>query len=306
VKVGIIGAGGIGGYCAGLLRRAGVDVRVLARGEHLAAIQEHGLEIRLPAERFVVTVDASSDPAIVRETDYVIVAVKGYSLDEIGLAAAGAAETGAAIVPLLNGVDAAERLEQLGVPREQIVGGLAKISVARAAPGIIERKSAFDRVTLGELDRVPRERTARLVAEMVRAGITATVSDDIALDLWRKFAFIVALNVVCGLSREPVGRVLSSARGRTLLMNSLHEIVEVSRATGAPLSDADETQIRSDLLALPPQMEPSFLWDLERGGPTELDTLAGAVSRIGRAHGVPTPIHDVATAAFDAATQPRV
>ena len=86
-------------------------------------------------------------------------------------------------------------------------------------------------------------------------------------------------------------------------MNSLREIVEVSRATGTPLADADESQITADLLALPPQMEPSFLWDLERGGPTELDTLAGAVSRIGRAHGVPTPIHDVATAAFDIATQ---
>ena len=80
----------------------------------------------------------------------------------------------------------------------------------------------------------------------------------------------------------------------------------MSRATGTPLTDADDTQIGSDLLALPPQMEPSFLWDLERGGPTELDSLVGAVSRIGRAHGVPTPIHDVATAAFYAATQPLV
>src|SRR5215831_2264859 len=173
MRVGIIGAGGIGGYCAGVLRRAGVDVCLLARGEHLAAIQERGLEIRMPADRFVVNIEASSDGDIVRGTDYVIVAVKGYSLDEIGPAAAGAADTGATIVPLLNGVDAADRLEELGVPREAIIGGLAKISVARAGPGIIERKSAFERVTLGELDRVPRERTARFVAEMVRAGITA-------------------------------------------------------------------------------------------------------------------------------------
>jgi 2-dehydropantoate 2-reductase len=305
MKVGIIGAGGIGGYCAGALRRAGVEVRLLARGEHLAAIQARGLEIRSPADRFVVTVEASSDGDIVRGTDYVIVAVKGYSLDEIGPAAAGAARSGAAIVPLLNGVDAAERLEGLGVPRDQIIGGLAKVSVARAGPGVIERKSEFARISLGELDRVPRERTTRLAAELTRAGFDTTVSDDIELDLWRKFAFIVSLNIVCGLSRGPIGPVLASTRGRNLLIESLHEIVEVSRAAGTPLSDADEAQIRSDMFALAPKMEPSFLWDLQRGGPTELESLAGAVSRIGRAHGVTTPVHDVATAAFDVATQPR-
>jgi Ketopantoate reductase len=60
-----------------------------------------------------------------------------------------------------------------------------------------------------------------------------------------------------------------------------------------------------NLLALPPGMRPSFLADLERGGPTELDLLAGAVSRLGRRVGIPTPIHDVATAAFEAATAPE-
>jgi 2-dehydropantoate 2-reductase len=306
MKIGIIGAGGIGGYYAGLLCRAGADVRLLARGDHLAAIQERGLEIRMPADRFVVNVEASSDGDVVRGTDYVIVAVKGYSLDEIGGAAARAADTGAVIVPLLNGVDAVDRLEGLGVPRSQIIGGLAKISVVRTAPGVIERRSAFDKISLGELDRVPRERTARLVAELVRAGSAATVSDDIGLDLWRKFAFIVPMTVACGLSREPAGRVHSSARGRALVTSSLHEIVAVSRAAGTPLSDADEAQIAADLLGLSADMRPSFYWDLERGGPTELDTLAGAVSRLGRACGVATPVHDVATAVFDIATQPRV
>jgi 2-dehydropantoate 2-reductase len=305
MKVGIIGAGGIGGYYAGLLRRAGVDVRLLARGEQLAAIQACGLEIRMPADRFVVDVDASSDIDIVRGTDYVIVAVKGYSLDEVGPAAAGAAETGAVIVPLLNGVDAAERLEGLGVPRSSIMGGLAKISVVRVGPGVIERKSAFDQITVGELDRVPRDRAVRFVAELSRAGSAATISDDIGLDLWRKFAFIVPMTVACGLSREPAGRVNGSARGRALVTSSLKEIIAVSRAVGTALSDADQAKIGADLLALSGDMRPSFYWDLERGGPTELDTLAGAVCRLGRACGVPTPVHDVATAAFDVATQAK-
>jgi ketopantoate reductase len=77
----------------------------------------------------------------------------------------------------------------------------------------------------------------------------------------------------------------------------------VSRAGDAPLADSDETYLTGELLALQPGTRPSFLADLERGGPAELDLLAGAVSRMGAERRVPTPIHDVATAAFEAATR---
>jgi 2-dehydropantoate 2-reductase len=305
VIVGFVGAGGIGGYYAALLRRAGHDVRLLARGDHLAAIQERGLEIRGPTDSYVVRFEASSDAAILRGCDYVIVAVKGYSLDEVGPGVASAAKSGAVVVPLLNGVDAAERLEGLGVPSSAIMGGLARISVIKAEPGVIKRSSPFDRITVGELDRVPRERTTKLVEALTAAGSMANVSDDIGLDLWRKFAFIVPMTVACGLSREPAGRVFATERGKTLVTNALHEIVEVSRGVGSALSDADEALIAKDLFALPDGMFPSFYFDLIRGGPAEVETLAGAVSRLGRTCGIATPVHDVAAAAFDIATRPR-
>jgi 2-dehydropantoate 2-reductase len=305
VIVGIVGAGGIGSYYAGLLRRAGTDVRLLARGDHLAAIKERGLEIRVPGDRWVVTLEASSDDQILHGCDYVIVSVKGYSLDEVAPGIARAAKAGAVVVPLLNGVDAAERLAGLGVPRSAIIGGLAKISVFRTAPGVVERKSTFYSITLGEFDRAPRERTTALVDEFKCAGSAAILSNDIGLDLWRKFAFIVPMTVACGLSREPAGRVFATARGRGLVIDSLHEIVEVSRRAGSALSDEDEALIGKDLFALSPEMFPSFYLDLVRGGPAETETLAGAVSRLGHASGVPTPIHDVATAAFTIATQPK-
>lgn len=305
MKIGIVGAGGIGGYYAGLLRRAGVEVKLLARGEHLAAIRERGLEVRLPNDRFVAQLDASDSVDILGGADFVIVAVKGYSLDDVGPGVARAAQSGAAVVPLLNGVDAAERLQGLGVPRGSIMGGLARVSVFKTAPGLIERRSPFDRITIGELDRVSRERAGQLVAELRRAGTDAKVSDDIGLDLWRKFAFIVPMGVACGLAREPAGRVFSTERGRALVKSALREIVEVSRRAGSPLSDADEAQISGDLFALPADMRPSFLVDLLQGGQTEVETLMGAVSRLGRANGVPTPVHDVAAAAFEIATLPK-
>jgi len=308
--VGVVGAGGIGSYYAGILARSGVSVRLLARGDHLSVMRTRGLEVRTPDERFTVSLEATDDGGRLAGTDYVIVAVKSYSLGEVGPALVGAARSGAAIVPLLNGVDVAERLEHLGVPRANVIAGLAAVSLVRTAPGVVERRSPFDRVVLGELDRGPREgvardRVARLVDALVAAGSTAEVSDDIQRALWLKFAFIVPMNVACGLPRRPVGGALSTERGRELIAGALHEVVLVSRAGPAPLSDDDETKIRGDLLALPPAMQPSFLLDLERGGPTELDSLVGTVARLGREHGLPTPIHDVATAAFEIATLPR-
>lgn len=304
MNIGIVGGGAIGSYYAGLLTRAGNSVRLVARGDHLAAIKQRGLQIKKPDEQFVVQVDATDEVSAVAGCDVVIVAVKGYSLGEIGPGLVAAATHGAAIIPLLNGVDIAERLEKLGVPRGSIVGGLAAVSLFRTAPGVIERRSPFDRIVIGELDRIPRERTVRLVEAFTAAGTSARVSDDMPVDLWRKFALIVPMNIACGLSRRSIGHTLASELGRALILGSLAEIVAVSRVAGAALGDDDAAKLRADLLALPFETRPSFLADLERGGPTELDQLAATVCRLGRAGGVATPIHDVATAAFEAATRP--
>jgi 2-dehydropantoate 2-reductase len=156
---------------------------------------------------------------------------------------------------------------------------------------------------IGELDRSSSERAQRFVDAFVAAGVEARVSDDIGLDLWRKFSFIVPMNVASGLTRGPVGDMLSTERGRALLSGVVAEIAAVSRVAGTPLDEKEEAKIRTDVLALPHSTTPSFLADLVRGGPTELDLLVGAVSRMGAEHGVPTPIHDFAFTAFEAATR---
>jgi 2-dehydropantoate 2-reductase len=302
-EVGIIGGGGIGSYYAGALSRSGRTVRLIARGEHLSAMEAHGLEVRTPDETFIATPQVTGDASQLAGCEFVLVAVKGYSLTEIGPALVGAAESGATIVPLLNGIDVAERIEALGVRRDAIAGGLASVSLVRTAPGVVERKSPFNRIAVGELDRTSRPRAAKLVEMLVGAGVTAHVSENIVLDLWRKFAFIVPMTVVCGLPRQPMGRVLATQRGRALVRDTLREIVEVSRAAGTPLSDSDEQRTATELFGLPAGIRPSFLLDLERGGPTELDLLAGTVCRLGAELDVSTPVHDVATAAFEIATR---
>jgi 2-dehydropantoate 2-reductase len=305
LKIGVVGAGGIGSYYAALASHGGHSVRLLARGAHLEAIRAGGLELQRPGETFVARVDATDDGTALRDSEFVIVSVKSYSLAEVAPTLVQAAAAGATIIPLLNGVDVAEQLEALGVPRQSIVGGLIAASIFRTDPGKVERRSPFDRMVIGELDRSMSERTKRFADAFNAVGVDARVSENIGLDLWRKFSFIVPMNVASGLTRGPVGEMLSTERGRALLSGVVAEIAAVSRVAGTPLDAAEEEKIRRDVLALPYPTTPSFLADLVRGGPTELDMLVGAVSRLGREHGVPTPIHDFAFTAFEAATAPK-
>lgn len=303
MKLAFVGGGAIGSYYAGMMHRAGHSVTLIARGEHLRAVREHGLLVRSPTDQFVAHPTVDDVHGTLDGCDYVVVAVKGYSIPDVAPQIAAAARAGSVVVPLLNGVDAADRLAACGIPRDCIIGGLAAVSVFRTTPGVVERRSPFDRIIVGEIDRVSRERSTRLATALKAADIDALASDDMPRDLWRKFAFIVPMTVVSGLTRQDMGAALATERGRELIARALAEIVAVSRSGGTPLDSADESKLRTDLLALPVATRPSFLADLERGGPTELELLAGAVSRMGRERGVATPIHDVATAVFEAVTR---
>jgi 2-dehydropantoate 2-reductase len=86
--------------------------------------------------------------------------------------------------------------------------------------------------------------------------------------------------------------------GRLLIERALREVLAVARARGVALAGNEEAEILRFVDSLPDPIKPSFLLDLESGGPTEIDDLSGAVSRLGRQAGVETPVHDVATAAL--------
>ena len=277
---------------------------LLARGPHLAAIRARGLEVRTPEETFTVRVEASDAADALGPADLAVVAVKTYSLAEVIPAARLLAERGAAVLPLLNGVEAASRLIAGGVPAASVLGGLTQVSVARVGPGIVERKSPFQNVAVGELPGGPSARAARIVGAFSDAGAQARLSEDIVGDLWRKFAFIAPMAAACGLARAPIGPVREAPYGKLLLSRAVREVLAVARARGVRLPEDEDAKILAFMDGLGAGMKPSFLLDLEAGGPNELDDLSGAVSRLGREARVETPVHDTAVAAIGAA-RPR-
>jgi 2-dehydropantoate 2-reductase len=298
LKVIVLGAGAIGAYYGGQLARTGHDVTLYARGENLTAIRRSGLEIRTPEGSTVVQVAATDRADELGAADFAILGVKSYSLDSIGPVVRQTAEKGAAILPFLNGVETTDHLVKLGVSRGALLGGVTRISVARVQPGVVERHGPGQSVIIGELDGQTTDRVTRITTAFRDAGADARVSNRIDVDLWQKFVFLAAIAGACGLARAPLGALRERPLGRRLLQRAVQEAVDVARARGIPLPDDETAQVTGAIDALPPGTKPSFLLDLESGGPTELDILSGAVSRYAEEAGIQAPIHDAVTAAL--------
>lgn len=294
----IIGAGGIGGVFGAELARAGHDVTMFARGSHLDAIRRNGLTVRLPDSEFVARVGATDSVANLPDTEVAVIAVKSYSLADVIPTARAAAERGANVLPLLNGVTAANELIAGGVPRSAVLGGLARISAAKTAPGVVERRSGFQSIVVGELGGGTSDRASAIAAAFLSAGIDARASAMIEVELWQKYVFITALAAVCGLGRAPIGPVREAPGGRRLIERAVGEVVAVARARGIPLPEDEAPRTCAYIDTLPAAMKPSFLLDLESGGPTELDTLSGAVARFAAEAGLESPVHETAMAAL--------
>jgi 2-dehydropantoate 2-reductase len=284
MKIAILGAG-----------RAGHEVSLLARDEHLAALRGKGLEVRSAAEAFTVRVSASDVAEDLAGAELAIVSVKTYSLDDVAPAARFLAEAGASILPLLNGVEAVDRLLAHGVPTDRVLGGLTEISAARVAPGVVEKYSPFQRVALGELSGAITGRVERIAAALREAGVDVRVSKEITADLWRKLAFIASMASACGLARSPIGPLRETPLGREVLERAVNEVFAVARARGLAVGPEETAKVLRFVDGLGAELKPSLLRDLEAGAKTEIDDLSGAVSRLGRLAGVETPFHDTAT-----------
>lgn len=298
MRIAVIGIGGIGGYYAGVLGRVGHDVQAYARGDTLRALRERGIEVRTPEPTFTVPVRATDQVDALTPADLALVTVKSYALDAVAPAVRVLAEGGAAVVPLLNGVDAVDRLVRAGVPTTQLLGGVTYISAARVAPGVVERRSPFQRVLIGEPAGGASPRAEEIVAAFSGAGVDARVVPDIALALWQKYVFIVAMAAACGLARSTIGPLRDTPLGRRLLERAVHEAAAVGRARGVALPADEEARTLAFMDGLPPAMKPSFVLDVERGAATELDVLSGALAAMAAEAGIETPVHDTAAAAL--------
>jgi 2-dehydropantoate 2-reductase len=289
VKIGVVGAGGVGGYYGGRLAAVGNEVGFVARGEHLAAIRERGLEIRAHDGAFNVPVTAIEDPADLGPCDAVLFCVKSYDTEEaVGLLGPLLRpETG--VLSLQNGVDNEEKIAARVGPGH-VLAGVSFILTHIAAPGVIEQTGSVQRIVFGELEGSRSERAEALLAEFRRAGIDADLADDIRVVIWDKYAYLCALAGLTAATRLPIDELLRVPETRELFGRMVGEAAEVARAEGVPLAD----DIVEEKIAFSEELAPgsfsSLHHDLVTGRRLELDALHGELTRRAARHGISVPV----------------
>ncbi len=298
VRIGVVGAGGVGGYFGGRLADAGEDVVFIARGAHLDAMRSEGLRVDSVAGDFLVRpVSATDDPREVGPVDAVLLAVKAWQVPEVARAIDPMIGPGSFVVPLENGVEAPEQLsEALG--SEHVLGGLCAIISFISGPGHITHSGYEPFVAFGELDNRPSDRAVKLREAFERAGVVADIPEDIHVAMWRKFLYISGFSGVATVAQLPAGGWRSVEPTRALVTSAFEEVYAIARAAGIQLpSDAVGSSL-AILDSLPEHATASMQRDIADGKPSELEAQTGAVVRLGLKHGVPTPVNDFIYAAL--------
>jgi 2-dehydropantoate 2-reductase len=291
VRIAIVGAGGVGGYFGGRLAEAGADVTFLARGAHLDALRTRGLRITSPkGDVHLPRVQAADTPSDIGPVDIVFFAVKLYDTESALAALPPLIGPNTAVVPLQNGVDSVATLLR-AVGADHTAGGTCYVSAVISEPGVIKH-TAMDHLIFGELDRTRSPRLVALKDVCARARFQSTLSDDITLDIWSKFVRLSVLSGMTAATRSPLGVIHTDPELWAMLQTALEEAIAVARAKGIAVAASTVADVAKAYAALPPQTKSSMLEDLERGRRLELPWLSGAVVRIGKEAGVPTPTHN--------------
>lgn len=290
MKIAIFGSGGVGAYFGGRLAASGEDVTFLARGAHLAALQQGGLHIESPLGNLdLPKVQAADRPQAIGPVDVVLFTVKLYDVESSAATLSPLIGPDTVVITLQNGVDAMDMVAK-HVGAEHVAGGAAYIVAVIDKPGHIRHTTA-QQLVFGERDGRRSDRLVAFEQACLRAGFQAEASTDVEAALWTKFVRLATWSGMTAATRSTLGVLRDHPETYDMMLAAIEEVIAVGRAKGVKFpGDIMESTIKL-MKGFPPQSKSSQLEDLERGRRLELPWLSGAVVRIGKEVGVPTPIH---------------
>jgi 2-dehydropantoate 2-reductase len=293
MKIAILGSGAVGGYYGARLSLAGHDVTFIARGAHLTAIRERGLQVKSAAlGDFVAHARAEEDTSKVGPVDLVLYAVKTYDNPTALPLLSAMLGDSTAVLTVQNGVDSAGEVAAVA-GEARTLGGTTYIATALEAPGLIVQTGTHRRIVFGEaFGDLPRlsGRVAAIHEALAGAGIQSFPVEDGRVPIWEKFVFLASLAAFTGAARLPIGPVWGDPFTRAQFLAGCREIEAVARAEGVPVAADVVDRIVPYVEAIPGSMRSSLLIDLQAGKRIEVEALQGTVVRRGAAAGVPTPI----------------
>ena len=308
MKVCIFGAGAIGGYMGVKLAKAGADVSLVARGPHLAAMQEKGLTLIEEGETTTVPVTASDDPAALGVQDYVIVTLKAHSVPPVVSKMAPLIGQDTTIVSGVNGVPwwyfhklkgahEGTRLDSVdpgnvqwdGFGPDRVLGCVVYPAAEVIEPGVIKHIEG-NRFSLGEPDGSKSDRAQALSKILANAGLKAPVRPKLRDEIWVKLWGNLSFNPISALTHATLDVLCTDEGTRAVARNMMVEAQEIAERLGVKFPIDVDRRIAGG--AAVGAHRTSMLQDLDQGRPMEIDALVASVQELGRVTGVPTPTID--------------
>lgn len=305
MKVAVLGAGAIGAYVGASLARAGVEVHLIARGAHLAALREQGVQVRSPRGDFVAHPHAVDDPTEVGPVDHVFLGLKANSYAGAGAMIGPLLHERTSIVAAQNGIPwwyfhglpgahEGHRIESVdpggavtaALPLERAVGCVVYAATELEGPGRV-RHLEGTRFSIGEPDGTASARCREFAAAMTDGGLKCPVEPDLRQDVWIKLMGNIAFNPISALTRATMAEICRHPGTRDLVATMMEETLEVAARLGChPEISVSKRLAGAERTG---DHRTSTLQDLERGRPMELDVLLAAVVELADLTGAPVP-----------------
>ncbi len=296
----VVGAGGCGGSIAAYMAKAGFDVTLIARGEHLEAIRNNGLTMETPhLGTFVVSPMKAVAAEEYKETpDVMFVCVKGYSLSEVIPFLKQHCDAHTIVIPILNIYGTGSRLQEQ-LPDTLVTDGCIYIAAEKKAPGVIQQKGSIFRIVYGVRKREELcKELFEILTDLRESGIDARLSDNIVRDAFQKYSYVAPM-AACGLYFDAKAEAFQQAGDeREFLSDCMGEISALADAMEIPfLVDIVKTNLEI-LDALSPEASTSMQRDIWAGNPSEMDGLVFEPVRMGRKYGVSMPKYEMIARKF--------
>lgn len=295
--IAVVGAGAVGCYFGGMLARAGAPVTLIGRRQHMEAVARDGLFIDgLRVRERVPNILTSTELRAAQESQIILFCVKTVDTESVAQALAPYLGPNSVILSLQNGVDNIDRMESAA--KIDAIPTVVYVACEMVAPGHVKHSGRGDLV-VGDLSRQTKRGIRRameleaIAAIFERAGVLCRVSQTIEVELWTKMAMNCAYNAVSALSQSKYGRIVEFQETRVVIQQLIEETVAVARAEGILISESTLIESALKLGEAMANATSSTAQDIQRGKPTEIDSLNGYVARRGAAHGVPTPVNHV-------------
>jgi 2-dehydropantoate 2-reductase len=282
MKVAVVGAGAVGCYYGGMLARAGHDVTLIGRPQHVEAIERQGLRLETQTFDERIRVSASSEGSAVQSAQIVLLCVKSTDTDSAAAAIKPHLAPEALVLSLQNGVENADRL-RARLPQD-VLAAVVYIGTEMAGPGHVRHHGR------GELI-IERSRASDEVAQaLIAAGVPTDISDNVRGALWAKLILNCAYNALSAITQLPYGRLVKGAGITAVMRDVVDECLAVAKADDVTIPGDVDAAVRKIAETVPGQYS-STAQDLARGKPSEIDHLNGLIVRRGEALGVATPVN---------------